>query len=120
VILVTHHVELVLPGSYYLIRMLDGRIDVQGTVAELRAAGALEGVVKSEEANTRAHGEEQVADKERAEVAAEADSADPVIVAEARDTAKDAKKKPRTLVEAEKREEGSVKWAIYSTYLEAS
>lgn len=100
--------------------MLDGRIDVQGTVAELRAAGALEGLMKAEKADMKIHEREQVAVEERAEVAAEGDSADPVIVAEAQDTAKDTKKKPRTLVEAERREEGSVKWAIYSTYLEAS
>lgn len=41
VVLVTHHVELVLPGAYYLVRMLDGRIDLQGTVKELRESGAL-------------------------------------------------------------------------------
>ena len=43
-ILVTHHVELVLPGAYYLVRMLDGRIDTQGTIKELQAQGVLERV----------------------------------------------------------------------------
>lgn len=40
-ILVMHHVELVLPGTYYIIRMLDGRIDTQGMAKNLRARGVL-------------------------------------------------------------------------------
>lgn len=35
----THHVELVLPETHYLVRMLSGRIDTQGTVEELRSRG---------------------------------------------------------------------------------
>ncbi|TFY73932.1 hypothetical protein EWM64_g10080 [Hericium alpestre] len=42
VVLVTHHVELILPGTYYLVRMLDGRIDTQGVVGELRKHGILD------------------------------------------------------------------------------
>jgi hypothetical protein len=41
---VTHHVDLVLPGAFYLMRMLDGRIDIQGTVTDLRVQGLLEGI----------------------------------------------------------------------------
>ncbi|CAK5281621.1 unnamed protein product, partial [Mycena citricolor] len=41
VVLVTHHVELVLPGAHYLVRMLDGRVDTHGTVRDLRAQGLL-------------------------------------------------------------------------------
>lgn len=43
VVLVTHHVELVLPGAGYLVRMLDGRVDVQGTVKALRERGGVGG-----------------------------------------------------------------------------
>lgn len=49
-ILVSHHVELLLPSADYLVRILDGRIDAQGTPAELRAAGELEGLIALEEA----------------------------------------------------------------------
>ena len=45
-VLVTHHVELVIPGAHYLVRMLDGRIDTQGTVKDLRARGVLEPVTE--------------------------------------------------------------------------
>lgn len=44
VVLVTHHMELVLPGAGYLVRMVDGRVDVQGNVKELRERGVLEAV----------------------------------------------------------------------------
>ncbi|QRW13623.1 ABC transporter transmembrane region [Ceratobasidium sp. AG-Ba] len=45
VVLVTHHVELMLPCAHYLIRMYDGRIDMQGTVSDLRDQALLDYVV---------------------------------------------------------------------------
>ena len=38
--------ELVLPGAGYLVRMLDGRLDVHGDVKELRAQGILEQITR--------------------------------------------------------------------------
>ena len=105
----THHVELVLPGAYYLVRMLDGRIDTQGTVKDLRALGVLDDITHDE--SVEAHKEEQaVAQAEKA--AEEVDEADAGKPAD--------KKKPRKLVEEEHRETGGVKWRIYNTYLKAS
>lgn len=49
-ILVSHHVELLLPSADYLVRILDGRIDAKGTPSELRAAGELDGLIALEEA----------------------------------------------------------------------
>jgi hypothetical protein len=123
-----------LPAAHYVVRMLDGRIDSQGTVAELRATGVLEGIASMDNEGT---GEQQEAEEEMpAEVAAEAAADEGAtagsssstetpaqVVVDAKQTAKAAiggKKKPRKLVETEKREEGSVKWAIYNTYLKAS
>jgi carbamoylphosphate synthase small subunit len=106
---VTHHVELVLPGAYYLIRMLDGRIDTQGTVKDLRAQGVLEAITQDETVQAN----EQTATKPETLVdskLAEDDAAKP---------AEDSKK-PRKLVEDEHREAGGVKWSIYNTYLAAS
>ncbi|KAJ7125217.1 multidrug resistance-associated ABC transporter [Mycena epipterygia] len=106
VVLVTHHVELVLPGAYYLVRMLDGRIDTQGTVKDLRAQGVLDYIthdaaveVKKEELAVAVATETVPGDVE----GAEAES-----------------KKPRKLVKDERREEGGVKWKIYKSYLKAS
>ncbi|KAJ6468022.1 hypothetical protein C8R47DRAFT_1325922 [Mycena vitilis] len=103
VILVTHHIDLVLPGAHYLVRMLDGRIDVQGTVEDLRAHGILDEIT---------HG-----------AAAEAKEEEPVAAIE--DTIDDPDaavkpSKPRKLVKDEHRAIGGVKWAIYNSYLKAS
>ena len=98
--------ELVLPGAYYLIRMLDGRIDTQGTVKELQAQGVLKGI--EHDAAVETHKEELVV--------AEATS---VGVEESPDTT-EVLKKPRKLVEDEHREIGAVKWSIYKSYLKAS
>ncbi|KAI0782312.1 multidrug resistance-associated ABC transporter [Abortiporus biennis] len=108
VILVTHHVELVLPGAQYLVRMLDGRIDTQGTVKELRAQGALDDIMHDESVET--HKEEQA-------VVPVSEIATPETEEEKKD---EKKKKPRKLVEEERRETGGVKWNIYKTYLKAS
>ncbi|OCH88899.1 multidrug resistance-associated ABC transporter [Obba rivulosa] len=128
VILVTHHVELVLPGAHYLVRMLDGRIDTQGPVKELRARGVLDDITHDE--SVEAHKEEQraAAEAEAAEVKDVEDEVEAEAEAEADAEASaegDGKpagkiKKPRKLVEDEKRETGSVKWHIYNTYLRAS
>ncbi|KAI0696160.1 multidrug resistance-associated ABC transporter [Cytidiella melzeri] len=110
VILVTHHVELVLPGAFYLVRMLDGRIDTHGTVKDLRARGVLEEITHDE--SVAAHKDEQQAAKEAPHI-------DPA-TADDPDAPQEKAKKPRKLIEEEKREQGSVKWNIYRTYLKAS
>ncbi|KAJ6593252.1 multidrug resistance-associated ABC transporter [Mycena capillaripes] len=105
VVLVTHHVELVLPGAHYLVRMLDGRIDTQGTVKELRAQGVLDDI--AHEAAVEVKKEELVVAKEV--TASDADAKDP-----------EQTKTPRKLVEDEHREVGGVKWIVYKSYLKAS
>ncbi|KAJ6631472.1 multidrug resistance-associated ABC transporter [Mycena sp. CBHHK59/15] len=109
VILVTHHVELVLPGAYYLVRMLDGRIDTQGTVKELRAQGVLDDITHDAAVEVK---------KEELAVAAEASTTEGDLPADEKDA--EEKKKPRKLVKDEHREEGGVKWKIYKSYLKAS
>jgi ABC-type multidrug transport system fused ATPase/permease subunit len=110
VILVTHHVELVLPGTYYLVRMLDGCIDAKGTVKDLRAQGILDHIAQDSTADVKE--EEPVAAIE-APIEAQED------IAEA-ETSAESKKKPRKLVKDEHREAGGVKWSIYNAYLKAS
>ncbi|TBU25699.1 multidrug resistance-associated ABC transporter [Dichomitus squalens] len=116
VVLVTHHVELVLPGAHYLVRMLDGRIDTQGTIQDLRANGILDDIAPTEE--IEAHKEELAVEAAKAEENPNAE-----IDAEAPgdgEPAANKTKKPRKLIEEEHRETGSVKWNIYNTYLKAS
>ncbi|TDL18519.1 multidrug resistance-associated ABC transporter [Rickenella mellea] len=106
VVLVTHHVELVLPGAYYVVRMLDGRIDTQGTVKDLRSRGVLDEIAQDSAPPTQENDQET---KEASDVKVDDPNAP---AAEA--------KKPRKLVEDEERASGGVKWSIYKTYLKAS
>ena len=98
--------ELVLPGAYYLVRMLDGRIDTQGTVKELQAQGALKGIER--DAAVETHKKELVV-AERSSISVEESPG-----------ATEVSKKPRKLVKDEHREIGAVKWSIYNSYLRAS
>ncbi|KAJ7041095.1 P-loop containing nucleoside triphosphate hydrolase protein [Mycena alexandri] len=109
VILVTHHVELVLPSAHYVVRVLDGRIDAQGTVQELNTQGVLE--VITHEAAVEVNNKKIPA----VDVAGDIPTVDlkPLI-------APTNERKPRKLVEDERREIGSVKWSVYQTYLSAS
>ena len=98
--------ELVLPGAHYLVRMLDGRIETQGTVKELQAQGVLKGI--EHDAAVETHKEELVV----AEMASIGDEESP--------DSTDVSKSPRKLVKDEHREIGAVKWSIYNSYLRAS
>lgn len=98
VILVTHHVELVLPGAGYIIRMLDGRIDTQGSVSELRKRGILQ----------------EIAAQEKKEIIASPE--DPKVD----EAPEKEKKKAKKLIEEEERAQGRVKWKIYVAYIKAS
>ena len=94
--------ELVLPGAYYLVRILDGRIDVQGTTEELRKLGILDAITKDSSLEHKLQAPEMPPDM-------------PTDVQGA-----DKTKRPRQLVKDEARETGSVKWHIYKTYMKAS
>lgn len=109
--------ELVLSGAYYIVRMLDGRIDVQGTVKDLRASGvlndiALESAIEVEQEQNQM--KTAVVPKKDIE-----ESGSPQVNVSTESTVTKTKK-PRKLVKDEERETGSVKWAIYKTYLKAS
>nr|XP_018259698.1 ATP-binding cassette transporter [Kwoniella dejecticola CBS 10117]OBR81856.1 ATP-binding cassette transporter [Kwoniella dejecticola CBS 10117] len=110
IILVSHHVELLLPSSDYLVRILDGRIDAQGTPDELRAAGELDGLVALEEAEVT-KSEAIVAKEEVEEEVEVVDSAEKKVK----------KKGPgKKLVQDEERAVGNVKWETYKLYIVAA
>ena len=90
--------------------MLDGRIDEQGAVEELRKKKTLEEIaldaalqVKQEESLEKLRSPTANGTAEKVE-----GKVDPAI------------KKPRKLVEDEHREQGAVKWSVYMTYVKAS
>ena len=122
VVLVTHHVELVLPGTYYLVRMLDGRIDVQGTVKDLRSSGMLDNITLEAAVEETEGKEKKLEEEEKKDEITEVAPPEPDAngAQETDATAKKDKKKPRKLIKDEERETGGVKWIIYKTYLKAS
>jgi ABC-type methionine transport system ATPase subunit len=103
VILVTHHVDLVLPGTYYLVHMLNGRIDIQGPVEDLRLHGLLDHIVRDVPRQPQ-----EVVD---AIPDTKVDKADKTSV-----NAKPA----QDSTEDESRFKGAVKWSIYKNYLSAT
>jgi len=109
VVLVTHNVELVMPGAYYLVRMLDGRIDIQGEVEDLRQQGVLGTIAKD------AAAEEAIIARDRP-----VDTPPSTEEDDTEESKNKADKRPRQLVKDEAREIGSVKWHIYKTYIKAS
>jgi hypothetical protein len=92
--------------------MLDGRIDVKGTPKDLRAQGVLEEITHDE--NVHAVQQEEVVQTKTGE------DLEAEVLKDDGAATNDKKKSPRKLVKDEHREEGSVKWSIYNTYLKAT
>lgn len=92
--------------------MLDGRIDTQGTLVDLRAQGVLDEIAQAEEVKSY---------EEEHRVSAGSPSAEE-IAAESVEDMNPAKetKRPGKLIKDEERPEGGVKWNVYNTYVEAS
>ena len=95
-----------LPRAQYLIRLVNGRVETQGTVEDLRASGTLSSITSLDRESEgltsagTAHG-------------AGLDHADKAAVSVST-------RRPRVLVEEERRAIGRIKWPIYKTYLKAS
>lgn len=90
--------------------MLDGRIDAQGTPKDLRVQGIPEGI---------SHGERVHAGRQDEVVQfKEGEDLEAGVLKDAAAAAKH-KKRQKELVKDEYREEGSVKWSVYNTYLKA-
>lgn len=88
--------------------MLDGRIDTQGTIADLRAQDVLETITTSEAVEVQAKEIVAAIDNDEIDASDDGKKSDNV------------DKKPRKLVKDEHRELGGVKWSIYNSYLKAS
>ncbi|CED85003.1 Multidrug resistance-associated protein/mitoxantrone resistance protein, ABC superfamily [Phaffia rhodozyma] len=113
VIIVSHHVELLLPTATCLIRLVEGRVEAQGTIAELRAAGHLAEIVATEQ--------KEVPD-ESSVMPKDGSTAEEIAAVEGEDTADELaepKNKARKMVEDEEREVGNIGWSTYSTYFRA-
>ncbi|KAF7727026.1 hypothetical protein EC973_008140, partial [Apophysomyces ossiformis] len=95
-ILVTHHVNLCIPGADLLVHIHQGRVVAAGSPTELRQSGKLASILLESEEET---------ENERKEM-------EPID-----ETTATNDKAPKVLVEEEERETGSVKSKYYLTYL---
>lgn len=108
--LVTHHLDLVLNGAQYIVRLLDGRIDLQGNIEELRSQGLLSAIMIDEaQQSTDVQTPAPVADA----ITQNGDNA------YAKTLLRVKGKRARQLVEDEARASGNVKWVVYQAYLKA-
>ncbi|KAL7409478.1 hypothetical protein BDY24DRAFT_218614 [Mrakia frigida] len=105
VIIVSHHIELLLPIAHSVVHVVDGRVEAQGTVDALRANGHLSAIVAEVE---KAHVDEETVVDGTLEKAAV--GLDEVIKP---------KRIAKKLTEDEDRAQGRVKFETYKTYLGA-
>lgn len=107
-VLVTHHVSLCLPRARYAVRMTNrGTIDFAGLVSDLKKRDDFEHILHAEEKEDGDHAQLNGTKQD-----------DPT-AQDATTTAEEVKK-PKRLVEDEKREVGKVKKAVYTAYLTAT
>jgi hypothetical protein len=110
--------------------MQDGRIEVQGTVQELREQGILENLeielivdtpgVSSLEEENGFNSDENLDEAQALDVQATPSLGPDRAWIKAQQEGDTHRKKPRKLVEEEARQTGGVQWIIYETYLRAS
>lgn len=100
-----------LPAVGYVVRMLDGYIDVQGTTAELRERKLLQSIVHDEEAN---------AETPKPDAGLEAQESVTATFSDAGDTKITETKKPRDLITTEARAVGRVSSRVYMVYMKAT
>ncbi|CED85550.1 Multidrug resistance-associated protein/mitoxantrone resistance protein, ABC superfamily [Phaffia rhodozyma] len=110
VVLVSHHVDLLLPGAHMLIQMLAGKIETIGTTEELRASGVLPALLEEDEKDSSSF----VAPVKENEVDKDTEEADQ------KDISAVKAKKPKKLHAEEERSESSLEWRIYKLYILAS
>ncbi|KAL0084399.1 hypothetical protein J3Q64DRAFT_1862487 [Phycomyces blakesleeanus] len=111
-ILVTHHINLCLNGSAYLVHIDNGRADVFESPEELRRSGDLYNIIKSEEQEKNIQDDEEQTVEEI--VSPDSSVASP---SNENDTSKTINNPPRVLVEQETRAVGHVKIRHYIKYL---
>ncbi|KAJ7147016.1 multidrug resistance-associated ABC transporter [Mycena epipterygia] len=109
VILVSHHVQLCVPGAGYVVALDNGRIQFQGARDQFQSSAVMAGLVQSTTA--------EVQDvKEETAIAALDDKGDKAI-AETQPISKAEPKASRKFVEDEQRAVGRVAWSVWKAYI---
>ncbi|KAK6347368.1 hypothetical protein TWF696_007434 [Orbilia brochopaga] len=115
-IVVTHHVQLCLPKTDYIVELRDGRIERAATVADLKRTGSLTKLIQQEdETQPKDQAEENAIEtlptipNGQSNGHAAATNGVPTEV-----------KKPREFTKKEFREKGAIKFSVYKKYIGAS
>jgi len=121
VILVSHHVQLCIPGASYIVALDKGRIQFQGSRDEFNKSEVIHTLIQStqhEGANVKTEKilPEEVLSKEDDEAELGSDSSSTIFISKPAST-KDDKKLAKKLVEDEKRAVGRVNLDIWKTYI---
>lgn len=133
IILVSHHVQLCAPGASYIVSLSNGRISYSGDLKGFKSSGVMATLVQSEQSN---EAKEDVEEEKSIEEGLEQSPSTPSTIeaetaavsetdstlaapSETSSQAPDAKKKPRKLIEEEKRAVGRIGKEIWGTYFGA-
>lgn len=123
IILVSHHVQLCVPGASYVVALDNGRVQYQGFREEFVSSGAINALVQS--TNQDKSGDKPEAElvetvEEKIALQAETDESDPHSESSSTVAATPkSEKKPRKLVEEEARAVGRISREIWETYIRA-
>ena len=125
IILVSHHVQLCVPGASCVVALDNGRVQYQGSREEFVSSGAINSLVQStnqDKSGDKAEGELVEAVEEKIAPQAETDESGPhsesSSLATVAATPKSGKK-PRKHVEEEARAVGRISREIWETYIRA-
>lgn len=113
VILVSHHVQLCVPGASYIVALDNGRVQFEGSRDSFQNSAVLKTLVHSMEP---ADGKDQIAEVLEEKVEADQASESSSTIASSAEV-KAEKKPPRKLVEEEKRAVGRIGRDIWATYI---
>ena len=123
IILVSHHVQLCVPGASYVVALDNGRVQYQGSREEFVSSGAINALVQStnqDQGGDKAEAELVEAVEEKIALQAETDESDPHSESSSTVAATPkSEKKPRKLVEEEARAVGRISREIWETYIRA-
>jgi hypothetical protein len=123
VILVSHHVQLCVPGSSYVVALDNGRVTYAGDSQTFRSSGAMDSLVQSDNPEAKelktASAEMKDIELEKGLGSKEEESEASSTIATTEEDTKPVEKKkaPRKLIEEEKRAVGRISRDIWEAYI---
>ncbi|KAG6885741.1 hypothetical protein C0993_010568 [Termitomyces sp. T159_Od127] len=116
IILVSHHVQLCAPGAGYIVVLDNGRVSFEGDREAFQQSGTIRTLVQTTDGGASDNKEEEILEKDLTKTEANSESSS--TIASVSET-KVEKKKPRKLIEEEKRAVGRIGKDVWETYIRA-